>query len=160
MNAVRLVVFDCNVFLQAILSRRGPAYNCFERVERGELLLVVSPFVLAEVRKLPEHRDLKRFVHLTQERVEAVLADVLKKAKLENDVPEVFTYARDPDDAHYVNLALKAGATLIVSRDKDLLDLNNSARAEGRDFVQRFPQLRIMQPTELIALLDGRPWVV
>ena len=37
--------------------------------------------------------------------------------------PELFAYARDPDDAHYVNLALAADAKLIVSRDKDLLDL-------------------------------------
>jgi predicted nucleic acid-binding protein len=28
--------------------------------------------------------------------------------------PELFAYARDPDDAHYVNLALAADAKLIV----------------------------------------------
>jgi len=150
-----LVVFDCNVLLQAMLSRRGPAFACVEKVRSGSLTLVLSPFVLAEVRKLPEHRDLKRFSQLTRQRVEEFLSELLSSARLETAVPEVFTYARDPDDAHYVNLALATGASLVVSRDRDLLDLNNPARREGGEFMARFPTLKILEPAALLAQLPA-----
>ena len=64
--------------------------------------------------------------------------------------PETFVYERDPDDAHYVNLALAADAKLIVSRDKDLLDLMDQAKPEGRDFHTRFPTVRILDPVSFL----------
>ncbi len=42
-----------------------------------------------------------------------------------DDVRHVFDYPRDPDDAHYVDLAVAANVSLIVSRDKDLLVLQD-----------------------------------
>jgi putative PIN family toxin of toxin-antitoxin system len=151
--AARLVVFDCNIYLQAMLNMRGPAAACFERCDRGEVRLVLSPVVLAEVRALPVHPDLRRFPSLTLERVDAFLSLVLLRAILIQDIPSVFSYSRDPDDAHYVNLALAANASLIVSRDNDLLDLMNPQRPEGRDFLARFATLRIMRPDELLKFL-------
>ncbi len=60
--------------------------------------------------------------------------------------PETFTYQRDPDDAHYVNLALAADAKLIVSRDNDLLDLMDATKPEAAEFQTRYPSLRILSP--------------
>lgn len=59
---------------------------------------------------------------------------------------EDVTYDRDPDDAHYVNLALAADARLILSRGKDLLDLMDSTKPEAAEFQKRFPTLRILNP--------------
>jgi predicted nucleic acid-binding protein len=61
-------VFDGNVFLQAMISRRGPAAKCLEHALRGDAVLVVSPYVLAEVRALPTHPELRRFPSFTAER--------------------------------------------------------------------------------------------
>lgn len=94
------VVFDCNVFLQAFLSNRGPAYRCFEMAREGQFRLAISPVVLAEVRELPWRPKLQRFPALRAERGEAVLNQLLPAAQLIRDVPEVFQYDRDPDDAH------------------------------------------------------------
>jgi predicted nucleic acid-binding protein len=58
--------------------------------------------------------------------------------------------ARDPDDSHYVNLALAADAKLIVSRDRDLLDLMDNSIPEGLDFQGRFPSLRILDPVAFL----------
>ena len=60
--------------------------------------------------------------------------------------PEIFSYQRDPDDARYINLALAARATLVVSRDKDLLDLMDSTKPEAAEFQKHFPLLRILDP--------------
>jgi predicted nucleic acid-binding protein len=65
----------------------------------------------------------------------------------------VFAYTRDPDDAHYVNLALAAGADVIVSRDRDLLDLVAANRPESVEFRRRFPALQILTPEEVLRRL-------
>jgi len=70
------------------------------------------------------------------------------------DVPAVFEFPRDPNDAHYVDLALAAQAKLIVSRDLDLLSLGDPSTPEGREFRARFPDLEILTPSELLRLLD------
>jgi putative PIN family toxin of toxin-antitoxin system len=154
MTPARLAVFDCNVLLQTMLSERGPAHACYRHAVTGKLRLVISPFVLAELRELPTHPQLRRFAALTSERVDRFILDLLKISILENDVPPLFALARDPDDAHYVNLALKAGATLIISRDRDLRDLGNQARPEGREFRRRFPALRILDPSQFLTELE------
>ena len=66
---------------------------------------------------------------------------------------EPFVYDRDPDDAHYVNLALAADATLIVTRDADLLDLMNASQNDGKEFQTRFPTLKIITPPAFLAVV-------
>jgi len=43
-------VFDCTVFVQAALSRKGPAYACLSLVEAEHVTLYVSSDILDEVR--------------------------------------------------------------------------------------------------------------
>ena len=150
MNLPPIVVFDCNIFLQAMLSSRGPAAACIDLFRRGEFAVAVSPFVLAEVRGLPSHPDLRRFASLTPERVERFIIELLRTVKMVQDVPAVFEYRRDPDDAHYVNLALAAEANMIVTRERDLLALTDAGHPDGSEFQRRFPALRIMSPEQLI----------
>lgn len=71
-----------------------------------------------------------------------------------NNVPSVFNYPRDPDDAHYVDLAVATQAFLVVSRDKDLLDLMHDSNAEGKSLRASYPELRIVTPPGFIQLLE------
>ena len=41
-----VVVFDCMVFLQAVMSERGPSLACLELAERRQIVLHVSPQIL------------------------------------------------------------------------------------------------------------------
>ncbi len=56
----------------------------------------------------------------------------------------------DRDDSEYVNLAIVADAKLIVSRDKHLLGLNDAAKPWAREFQERFPDIRVMEPAEFL----------
>ena len=123
MNIARHAVFDCNVFLQAMISLRGPAHECWRRVVAGDVQLYVSHTILTELRSLPKHPKLRRFRQLSHDRIETFIAELLDVAVLADLPSEVFLYPRDPDDAHYVNLAIATGSMLVVSNDQDLLDL-------------------------------------
>jgi predicted nucleic acid-binding protein len=68
------VVFDCMVLLQAATSAQGPASACVRLVEHGEVPLVLSRPVLAEVREVLYRSKVRRkFPHLTDERAEEFL---------------------------------------------------------------------------------------
>ena len=153
--AIPKVVFDCNVFLQALVNPNGPAGRCKQLVDRGEVELYVSEDVLREVADVlsrPRHRKLMPSLTLTV--VEALLADLRLKAICLQNVPEEYRFERDPKDACYLNLAIVANARFIVSRDNDLLDLMKLTDETARVFQRRYPLLKIITPPDLLAAVE------
>ena len=71
-------------------------------------------------------------------------------------VPHAIDLAADPDDAHYVNLAIAAGAEFVVSRDFQLLRLMDSGIEEGADFQRRFPHIRVVTPSRFLQEVRAR----
>ena len=147
------VVFDCNVYFQALISPAGPAGRLFALAAARRIDLFLSPYVLDELRELTAEERIQKKYRLTAELLDEFFDKVALAAVLVETVPSLFEFPRDPDDAHYVDLAVAAGAKLIVSRDKDLLSLADGATSEGQDFQKRFPGLVILTPPELLTLL-------
>jgi putative PIN family toxin of toxin-antitoxin system len=144
------VVFDCMMYLQAAASPAGPAAASLRLLEAGRFRLFVSAEILREIRDvLGRPRVRSKNPGLTEERVDALFELLAEQAVLVNQVPEQFSYERDPKDEPYVNLALAVGARYLVSRDKDLLDLMND-----QDFRSRFPGLTILDPVAFLQELS------
>jgi uncharacterized protein len=146
------VVYDCGVFLQAALRRTAPAGACLDLVDQGAVELVVSTPVLAEIQEVLERPELKprRQGRLTASMVAEILCWLREHATLVDPVPERFHYPRDPDDEPYLNLAIAARADYLVSRDRDLLDLQEPGSEAGQALRQLCPQLVILDPVELL----------
>ncbi len=64
-----------------------------------------------------------------------------------NEVPEHYLLARDPKDSKYLNLAITAQASYLVTDDLDLLELMEPGSPVGQDFRARFPSLQIVTLT-------------
>src|SRR6266478_1620645 len=128
------VVFDCNTYVQALRSPAGPAGRCVQLAFEGKLHLFVSPTVLEELRDVTSRQKVIAQLQLVRGRVEEFIEAIEIAATLLEGFAETFRYDRDPDDAHYVNLALAAEARLIVSRDRDLLDLMDLKTPQGAEF--------------------------
>ncbi len=148
------VVFDCNVFFQALTSPSGPAARLLELAANRDILLFVSAYSLDEIQDVTSRPHIVAKYRLDAAIVADFIADITSFATCVDSIPHVFEFGRDPDDAHYINLALAADAKLIVSRDKDLLSLRDCGTAEGRDFINRYPMLQILTPPELLSLID------
>jgi putative PIN family toxin of toxin-antitoxin system len=112
--------------------------------------------VLEEVRDVALRPKIVSRFGITLTGLEAFLAHILAISECLEDVPTEFHYDGDHDDAHYVNLAIAAHASLIVSRDHDLLVLGDSATPEGADFRTRYPGIEIIPPVELLTRLDAK----
>ena len=148
-------VFDCNVYAQALISGSGPAGRVVAVVLDRRMKLVMSAVVVREIRELPS--KLSRRLGVTDARVDRFVRDLLEVAEVVMDVPPVFAYTRDPDDAAYVDLAIAGGAEYLVTRDKDLLDLAADT-PDGRLFAARFPTLRVVDPVVFLSRLpDAQP---
>jgi putative PIN family toxin of toxin-antitoxin system len=124
-------------------------------VESGLIQLFVSREVLAEVEDVLNRPEIRtHFPDLSDEIVGAFLKRLQKFSVLVRPVPKKFSYPRDEDDEPYINLAVAAGATFIVSRDRDLLDLMTGYTNECKEFRQRFRSLRVVEPVEFLKLLE------
>jgi putative PIN family toxin of toxin-antitoxin system len=146
------VVYDCNIFVQALINLNGPAARCVQKAREGYVVLFASLYVLAEIREI--HLKTPAKYRITAEQTDELARAIASFATIVADVPEVYRHPYDPDDSHYVDLALRADARLIVSRDRHLLMLADLAREEGREFHARFPSLRILDPVQLLRELE------
>jgi len=142
------------IYVQGAARIKNPANACFELVEAGIVELYLSRETLEEIEDVltrPKFR--KRFPILTDEMIAAFLSDIKSKVKIFKNVPSVFKYPRDPKDEKYINLAARAKADYIVSRDNDLLDLMTGFDDESKEFRQRFRPLKIVAPVEFLRII-------
>ena len=147
------VVFDCMLFVQAVISDRGPAFKCFTLAEQGKFELLISPSILAEIEDVLSRPWLiAKYPVLTHETVAAFVAKFNSVAVLIPDPPKVFRLPRDPDDEPYTDLAIAANARYLVTwNDRHLTYLMRKDTPEGIDFCSRFPGLTILTPSEFLA---------
>jgi putative PIN family toxin of toxin-antitoxin system len=157
MSGLTRVVFDCNVFLQALAAPNGPSGRCVQLALDERIELIISPVAVRELADVAARPRVAAKLRLSAGQVFAFVTAIEVAATSVDAVPEVFQYARDPDDAHYVNLALSSQAQVLVSRDRDLLALAQVTMAEGADFRSRFPGLRVLDPVEFLRQFAAGP---
>jgi putative PIN family toxin of toxin-antitoxin system len=145
------VVFDCNVFLQAAVSRTGPAFACLELAEAGVFILVVSGEILVEVREVLIRPDVqKKFPGLTSAVVTRFLLRLTQLSEHVSPVPATIKFDRDPKDEPYLNLAKAARASHLVTRDRDMLDIMTDTAADGPSLREALPGLQILDPAAFL----------
>ena len=154
MRAPLRVVFDCSVYFQALIGRRGPAARCVECATVRKVFLCCSEATIEELLDVSSRDHLRARFRYTDEDVRSLIASIRLSAEFFESVPERYLLAADASDSHYVNLALETGARLVVSRDRDLLRLMDVGRPEGREFRSLFPNLEIVDPPGMLRLVQ------
>jgi putative PIN family toxin of toxin-antitoxin system len=140
------------VFVQTVISEKGPAARLFALAESRAIELFVSTAVLEEVAEVLERPRLRaKSPRLTFQRIDQFLDRLRRVATWIREIPEVVRLNRDPRDEVYLNLAIAADAEYIVTRDRDLLDLMQPGTSGG---VQLPAGLAIITPEEFLAALN------
>ena len=119
---VMRIVADTNTVLSGLLWQRPPR-RLLDLARQRALTLCTSATLLAElaeviVRDKFAHRVLAAGLSATE-----LVQDYERLAEIVEPQPLPVPVCRDPDDDHVLACALAAQAQLIVTRDKDLLDL-------------------------------------
>ena len=149
------VIFDCNIYLQALLNPNSPASACLALVHTGRVAACLSAQILDEISEVLSRPFVFNLLpHATPEMIQAFLSDIIAASSLIRHIPAKFAFARDPKDEPYINLAVAAGADYIVTRDKDLLDLMTSHTDEAKEFRQRFRPLKVVDPVAFLQEIE------
>ena len=116
------VVLDTNVLVSAALSPRGPGAAILLAFRAGDVEVVVSPALIAELEDVLARPKVRR--KITQEAAESFVASLLSRATLIGD-PEhpKDPVCDDPKDEYLVSLARAARVDALVSGDPHLLRL-------------------------------------
>ncbi len=151
------VVFDCNVFVQGIANRNSPARKALRLFFDGAILLFVSEAIVREIRDVLRRPEVRRLLPGINDRVvNAFLTKLETKAILITNVPEEYHYERDPDDEMYINLAIVANASYLVTRDQDLLDLVTTSTDVARQFRSRYPFVRMVKAADFVKEMESQ----
>lgn len=116
------IVVDTNVLISALLSANKSPGKIVALWQAGELELVISPDMVAEVRRVLGYDKIRKRV--TTEQAQRFLRLLETEATLIIPHETVAVVQSDPDDDKFVALAVASGAEYIVSGDKHLLSID------------------------------------
>lgn len=131
-------VLDTNVLISALLFPGGPPDLVFRAAVKGQYELVLSSFIIRELRRVLE----KKFGYTSEEAgdvakfIESTAVAIVEPS----DVPEII--AEKKADNEILACAMEAGADYLVTGDlKHIYPLHNVGRA------------RIVSPSEFLGIL-------
>lgn len=150
------VIFDCVTFLQALANQNGPAAKCWGYARNGRVSLHVCQPILDEVADVLRRPKLAQKFGFTEQIVQSFLEEIARIAVIVAKVPSQFSFARDPKDEPYINLALAIKASHIVTWDKDLLDLMDENSAVGQSLRTLHVDLVIMTPPAFLSAIESQ----
>ena len=118
------VVLDANQFVSAILVPVGHPAQILNAWRRGDLDLLISPAILAEVRRVLLYPRLQRRHAWDEARVDSFLEGVWLAAIPTPGTTAVEAVPDDPSDDKYLVCALEGSAQYIIIGDRHLLRLD------------------------------------
>jgi putative PIN family toxin of toxin-antitoxin system len=142
LNQVTLLraVVDTNILVRAVIKPLGSVGPVLRRLRDGAYVLLYSEPLLTELVDVLNRPRIRDKYSLTPDDIETVVALVLLRG--EGIVPtRRIDICRDPKDNMLLEAAADGNADVIVSGDKDLLDL------------EAFEEIPIIGPADFLARL-------
>jgi putative PIN family toxin of toxin-antitoxin system len=136
-----LIVFDASTVVSAALKVGGTPERALLRAEEVDVL-ALSAAVNDEIAAVLNRPKFARSI--SRSRIDRFLRSMREAAVWFEPAVRV-TDCRDPKDDKYLELALAAGAAIIVSGDDDLLVLDP------------WRAVRILRPVDYLRLTESRP---
>lgn len=133
------VVIDTNVFVASFLTPAGIPRKIIDLWKEGRIMLCLCAEIIEEYINvisrfgLENEKELQELLEVFRRKVNIHFVTIDRKLKL---------VAADPEDDKFVECALSAHATVVVSGDRHLLD------------VKRYKSIRILSPSQFISFLQ------
>ena len=149
------IVLDSNVLARAARPVRGPAREALLRCTEEPHVLVLSAFIVSELRRVLRYERVRKMHGLDDAGIERYVADV-ESAALIVALPvtsQEAIVARDPKDDPIVHTAVAGAAEFLCTRDRHLHDAEVTAYCRARgievvDDVALLARLRASEPRE------------
>ena len=139
----RRAVIDSTVLVSAFLTEGGVSAELLRFAREGVFLVFLSEDILTEVEHTLSYERIRERYNYTDADVADFLNRLRLAANLVDDLPHL-TVVRDPNDDMVIATAQRAQATYIVTRDNDLLSL------------QQYEDIMVISPEAFIAIVRER----
>ena len=136
------VVLDVNVWVSALISRLGAPARIVAHWQAEEFEVAISPAILRELDRVLNYPRLQEHYHLPEKQVQGFLRLVTRQATEVAPSQPIHAIERDSTDNRHLECALAAGAEVIVSGDRHLLELG------------QYEGVQILTPAGFLALLQ------
>lgn len=140
---IRAVV-DTNTLVSGLISPLGAPAQITRHWKRGDFLLLTSPVLLAELRRVLEYSRIADRLGWSGEERTQFVESFEALALITPGVLTLPSVTRDPKDDPVVACAVEGEARFIVSGDQDLLVLGT------------YGKVRMVTPREFLALLEAQ----
>lgn len=135
------VVLDTSVVVAALLGEAGPAREVLRRALRGELVPQIGNALASEYREVCWRESVTAKLPITPEERDELMSALLSCCRWVEIYYLWRPNLRDEADNHLVELALAAGAPVILTHN-----LRDVAQGE-----LNFPGLRMLRPEDYLA---------
>ena len=136
-------VIDSTVLVSAFLTEGGVSAELLRFARAGVLLVCLSEDILTETEHTLAYARIRARYDYTEDDVADFLNRLRIAASLVDELPHL-TVVRDPNDDMVIATAVQAQASYIVTRDHDLLSL------------QQYENITIISPESFMAILRER----
>ena len=144
MPEVLTAVIDSTVLVSAFLTEGGVSAELLRYAREGVFLVFLSEDILTETQHTLAYSRIRMRYDYTDEDVADFLNRIRVAANVVTELPHVTVVTRDPNDDMVIATAVRAQAAYIVTRDKDLLSL------------QQYEDITVMSPEAFIAIVRER----
>lgn len=132
-------IIDTNVFLSALWSRQGAAFEIFAQLRRGRWQIVLSNHLLFEYEEVGKRTAAEMGLTLTD--IDDALDALCAGAEFQQLAPAWIPRLSDPDDEPILQMAVEAKVPFIVTRN-----VRHLKPAE-------FCGIKVLTPAEFLAKL-------
>jgi hypothetical protein len=116
------LVLDANVFVSALISRKGAPAKLLEYWQEERFDVVISPAILQEVQRVLHYPKLQQRYHLPEEGIQRLLRLFRRQAIGVEPSEELTVIQHDPTDNRYLECAIAGEADIVVSGDHHLVE--------------------------------------
>ncbi|HRN96980.1 MAG TPA: putative toxin-antitoxin system toxin component, PIN family [Candidatus Saccharibacteria bacterium] len=138
------VVVDTNVLLKGLLSNINPSRKVINLALAGKIVIAGSQSTMEEFHKkivMEKFNDFYEKQKFSAEMLANTYSNIVTLVTISDEVRQL-TVCRDPDDDEFIRVAIEKHAKIIITEDKDLLDLG------------RYDDIRILKPKRFIELYE------
>ena len=118
-----IVVLDANVFMSAMISPQGTPAEILRLWEQAAFDVAISPAILREIDRVIHYPKIQKKYNLVEKDIEAFFRLIDSAAVLVIPAEMIDAVDQDETDNRYVECAVAANASYIVTGDKHLLGL-------------------------------------
>ena len=137
-------VSDSTVLVSAFLTKGGVSAELLRYAREGVFLVFLSEDILTETQHTLAYPRIRERYNYTDADVADFLNRLRLAATLVTELPQMTVVTRDPNDDMVIATAARAQAAYIVTRDDDLLSL------------QQYEDITIISPEAFMAILRER----